>query len=192
MLYLFLVDHISRAKALPFLDEPVHVNAHTWVAEPVGFSCPTGAHTHVREWVSTLAQTPQYSPSCRLCRTSLPCPSPWSCSLSCTPARRHMRTRRADAHKVGPSEAPIRQPKRGEWMGADKNSSRRRLKLWQDEPARSDPQDHTLRTSTFRLPTPRSHWSATGPRINLYQQPHHTRTHDSGNTSKAGCPEEGS
>jgi hypothetical protein len=49
-------------------------------------------------------------------------------------------------------------------MGADKNSSRRRLKLQQDELARSDPQKHTLRTSTFRLPKPRSHWSATGPR----------------------------
>jgi hypothetical protein len=59
-------------------------------------------------------------------------------------------------------EGPIRRPERGEWMGADKNSSRRRLKLRQDEPARSDPQNHTLRTSTFRLPKPRSHWSATG------------------------------
>jgi hypothetical protein len=34
-------------------------------------------------------------------------------------------------------------------MGADKNSSRRRLKLQQDELARSDPQNHTLHTSTF-------------------------------------------
>jgi hypothetical protein len=49
-------------------------------------------------------------------------------------------------------------------MGADKNSSRRRLKLQQDELARSDPQNHTLRTSTFRLPKPCSHWIATGPR----------------------------
>jgi hypothetical protein len=76
-------------------------------------------------------------------------------------------------------------------MGADKNSSRRRLKLRQDEPAQLDPQNHTLRTSTFRLPTPRSHWSATGPRNKLYQQPQHTRTHDSGNTSKAGRLEGG-
>jgi hypothetical protein len=76
-------------------------------------------------------------------------------------------------------------------MGADKNSSRRRLKLRRDKPARSDPQNHTLRTSTFRLPTPRSHWSATGPKSKLYQQPQHTHTHDSGNTSKAGCPEGG-
>jgi hypothetical protein len=76
-------------------------------------------------------------------------------------------------------------------MGADKNSSRRRLRLRQDEPAQSDPQNHTLRTYTFRLPTPRSHWSAPGPRNKLYQQPHHTRTHDSSNTSKAGCPEGG-
>jgi hypothetical protein len=49
-------------------------------------------------------------------------------------------------------------------MGANKNSSRRRLKLRQDELTRSSPQNHTLRTSTFRLPKPRSHWSATGPR----------------------------
>jgi hypothetical protein len=74
-------------------------------------------------------------------------------------------------------------------MGADKNSSRRRLKLRQDELARSNPQNHTLRTSTFSLPKPRSHWSATGPRNNLYQQLQHTRTHDSGNNSKVGCPE---
>jgi hypothetical protein len=74
-------------------------------------------------------------------------------------------------------------------MGADKNSSRRRLKLQQDELARSDPQDHTLRTSTFCLPKPRSHWSATGPRNKHYQQPQHPRTHDNGNNSKAGCPE---
>jgi hypothetical protein len=47
-----------------------------------------------------------------------------------------------------------------------KNSSRRRLKLQQDELARSDPQNHTLRTSTFCLPKPCSHWSATGPRAN--------------------------
>jgi hypothetical protein len=52
----------------------------------------------------------------------------------------------------------------GEWMWADKNSSRRRLKLQQDELARSDPQNHMLHTSTFCLPKPRSHWSATGPR----------------------------
>jgi hypothetical protein len=50
-------------------------------------------------------------------------------------------------------------------MGADKNSSQRRLKFQQDELARPDPQNHTLRTSTFRLPKPRSHWSATGPRM---------------------------
>jgi hypothetical protein len=49
-------------------------------------------------------------------------------------------------------------------MGADKNSSQRRLKLQQDELAWSDHQNHTLRTSNFRLPKPRSHWSATGHR----------------------------
>jgi hypothetical protein len=73
-------------------------------------------------------------------------------------------------------------------MGADKNSSRRRLKLRPDELARSDPQNHTLRTSTFRLPKPRSHWSATGPRNKHYQQPQLLRTHDSRNNSGAGCP----
>jgi hypothetical protein len=71
-------------------------------------------------------------------------------------------------------------------MGADKNSSRVRLKLRQDELARLDPRNHMLRTSTFRLPKPRSHWSATGPRSKLYQQPQHTCTNGSGNNSKAG------
>jgi hypothetical protein len=71
-------------------------------------------------------------------------------------------------------------------MGANKNSSRRRFKLRQDELARLDPRNHTLHTSTFRLPKPRSHWSSTGHRNKLYQQPQHTRTNDSGNNSKAG------
>jgi hypothetical protein len=74
-------------------------------------------------------------------------------------------------------------------MGADKNSFRWRLKLQQDELARSDPQNHTLHTSTFRLSKPSSHWSATGPKNKHYQQPQHPRTHDIGNNSKAGCPE---
>jgi hypothetical protein len=74
-------------------------------------------------------------------------------------------------------------------MGADKNSSRRRLGLQQDELAQSNPQNHTLCTSTFCLLKPRSHWSATSPRNKLYQKPQHTRTHDNGNNSKAGCPE---
>jgi hypothetical protein len=74
-------------------------------------------------------------------------------------------------------------------MGADKNSSQRRLKLQQDELAQSDPQNHTLRTSTFRLPKPRSHRSATGPRNKHYQQPQLLRTHNSGNNSKADCLE---
>jgi hypothetical protein len=45
-------------------------------------------------------------------------------------------------------------------MGADKNSSRRRWKLQQDE------QDfqHTSPTDYPSWPSPRSHWSATGPR----------------------------
>jgi hypothetical protein len=70
-------------------------------------------------------------------------------------------------------------------MAADKNSS----PLRQDELARSDPQNHTLHTSTFRLPKPRSHWSATGPRNKHYQQPQLLRTHDSGNNSEADCSE---
>jgi hypothetical protein len=74
-------------------------------------------------------------------------------------------------------------------MGADKNSSRRRLKLHQDKLARSDPQNYTLLTSTFRLPKSRSHWSATGPRNKHYQQPQLSRTHDNRNNSKANCPE---
>jgi hypothetical protein len=57
-------------------------------------------------------------------------------------------------------------------MGADKNSSQRRLKLRQDELARSDPQNHTLRISTFRLPKPHSHWSATSPRNKHYHNTH--------------------
>jgi hypothetical protein len=76
-------------------------------------------------------------------------------------------------------------------MGADKKSSRRRLKLQQDELARSDLQNHTLHTSTFRLPKPRSHWSATGPRNKYYRQHQLLRTHDSGNNSGDGCQEGG-
>jgi hypothetical protein len=72
-------------------------------------------------------------------------------------------------------------------MGTDENSSRRRLKLQQDEVARSDPQNYTLRTSTFRLPKLRSHWSATGPRNKHYQQPQVLHAHDSGNNSGASC-----
>jgi hypothetical protein len=73
-------------------------------------------------------------------------------------------------------------------MGADKNSSRRRLKLQQDELARSAPQNHTIRTSTFRLPKPRSHWSATGPRNKRYLQSQLLHTLDSGNNLEAVWP----
>jgi hypothetical protein len=76
-------------------------------------------------------------------------------------------------------------------MGADKNSSRRRLKLQQDELDSSDPQNHTLRSSTFRLAKPRSHWRATGPRNKHYQQPQLLHAHDSGNNSGASCQEGG-
>jgi hypothetical protein len=74
-------------------------------------------------------------------------------------------------------------------MGADKSSSRRRLKLQQDKLAQSDPQNHTLRTSTFCLPKSRSHWSATCPRNKHYKQPQLLCTHDSGNNSRVDCPE---
>jgi hypothetical protein len=70
-------------------------------------------------------------------------------------------------------------------MRADKNSSRRRSKLQQDELARSDTQNHTLCTSTFLLPKPRSHLSATGPRNKYYQQPRLLHEHSSGNNSGA-------
>jgi hypothetical protein len=52
------------------------------------------------------------------------------------------------------------EPERGEWMGADKKSSRRRWRLLQDE---HDFQ-HTSPTLYPSWPSPRSHWSATGPR----------------------------
>jgi hypothetical protein len=45
-------------------------------------------------------------------------------------------------------------------MGADKNSSRRRWKLQQGEHGFQ----HTSPTHYSNLPSPRSHWSATGPR----------------------------
>jgi hypothetical protein len=43
--------------------------------------------------------------------------------------------------------------------------------------------------STFHLPKPRSHWSATGPKNKHYQQPQLLHAHDSGNNSGAGCLE---
>jgi hypothetical protein len=70
-------------------------------------------------------------------------------------------------------------------MGADQNSSRRRFKLQQDELARSDTLNHTLCTSTFRLPKPHSHWSATGLRNKHYQQPQLLHAHDSRDNSGA-------
>jgi hypothetical protein len=48
----------------------------------------------------------------------------------------------------------------GEWMGADKHSSRKRWKLQQDEHGFQ----HTSSTHYPSWPSPRSHWSATGPR----------------------------
>jgi hypothetical protein len=48
-----------------------------------------------------------------------------------------------------------------------------------------------LRTSTFRLPNPRIHWSATSPRNKHYQQPRLLHEHDSGNNTGAGWQEGG-
>jgi hypothetical protein len=74
-------------------------------------------------------------------------------------------------------------------MGAYKNSSRRRLKLQQDELTRSDPQTHVLHSSTFHLPKVRSHKSATSPRNKHYEQPQLLHAHGSGNSSGAVCLE---
>jgi hypothetical protein len=52
------------------------------------------------------------------------------------------------------------EPERGEWMGAYKNSSWRRWKLQQDEHGFQ----HTSPTHYPSWPSPRSYWSATGPR----------------------------
>jgi hypothetical protein len=56
-------------------------------------------------------------------------------------------------------------------MGADKNSSRWRSKLQQDERGFQ----HTSPTHYPSWPSPRSHWSATGPR-NQHTQPTDSRT----------------
>jgi hypothetical protein len=52
------------------------------------------------------------------------------------------------------------EPERGEWMGADKNSSRRRWRLQQDEHGFQ----HTSPTHYQSWRSPCSHWGATGPR----------------------------
>jgi hypothetical protein len=52
------------------------------------------------------------------------------------------------------------EPERGEWMGADKNSSWKRWRLQQDEHSFQ----HTSPTHYPNWPSPRSHWSATEPR----------------------------
>jgi hypothetical protein len=55
------------------------------------------------------------------------------------------------------------EPERGEWMGADKNSSQRRWRLQQDEHSFQ----HTSPTHYPSWPSPRSHWSATEHRNQL-------------------------
>jgi hypothetical protein len=57
-------------------------------------------------------------------------------------------------------EGPIRRTRGGGWMGADKNSSRRRWRLQQDEHGFQ----HTTPTHYPSWPSSRSHWSATRPR----------------------------
>jgi hypothetical protein len=56
-------------------------------------------------------------------------------------------------------------------MGADKNSSRRRWRLQQDEHGFQ----HTSPTHYPSWPSPRSHWSATGTRNQ--QKPFRVKTH---------------
>jgi hypothetical protein len=84
------------------------------------------------------------------------------------------------------AEGLIRQQERGSELELIKNSYRRRSKLQQDELARSDTQNHTLRTSTFCLPKPRSYWSDTGSRNKHYQQPRLLHGHGSGNNIGVG------
>jgi hypothetical protein len=50
------------------------------------------------------------------------------------------------------------------------------------------PKSHAQHT-TFRLPRPRSHWSATGPSNKHYQEPQILHTHGSGNNPEAACLE---
>jgi hypothetical protein len=69
-------------------------------------------------------------------------------------------------------EGPIRLTREGgACMGADKNSSRRRWKLLQDEHGFQ----HMSLTHYPSWPSPRSHWSATGPR-NQHIHPSDPRT----------------
>jgi hypothetical protein len=63
---------------------------------------------------------------------------------------------------------------------------------WDDFPNKTNsvghPKSHAPH-STLRLPKPRSHWSAIGPRNKHYQQPQLLHAHGSGNNSGAGCLE---
>jgi hypothetical protein len=74
-------------------------------------------------------------------------------------------------------------------MGADKKSSRRRWKLHQDEHGFQ----HTAPTHYPSLPSPRSHWSATGPRNqHTTFRPENAAEHQTSslqtNTGQAGEP----
>jgi hypothetical protein len=64
------------------------------------------------------------------------------------------------------------EPERGEWMGADKNSSRRRWRLQQDVHGFQ----HTSPTHYLSWPSPRSHWSANEPRNQLPTSPTRERS----------------
>jgi hypothetical protein len=72
-------------------------------------------------------------------------------------------------------------------MRADKNSSRRRPQLQQDELGRTP----KITRSALNLPFAKTtcHWSATGPRDKHYQQPQLLHAHGSGNNLGAGCLE---
>jgi hypothetical protein len=66
-------------------------------------------------------------------------------------------------HKLSNWRTEMANQRGREWMGADKNSSRRRWILQQDEHGFQ----HTSPTHYPSWPSPRSHWSATEPRNQL-------------------------
>jgi hypothetical protein len=72
-------------------------------------------------------------------------------------------------------------------MGADKNSSRMRWKLQQDELGQIP--KITRSACNLLFAKTHSHWSTTGPRNKHYLQPLLLHTHDSENDSEATCLE---
>jgi hypothetical protein len=63
----------------------------------------------------------------------------------------------AESKIIGMLKDRYDEPERGEWMGADKNSSRRRWRVQQDEHGFQ----HTTPTHYPNWPSSHSHWSAT-------------------------------